>query len=189
MSGAPLAIGDGLGIDPVTLRTVVLDEAVFAAGPGSSLEPADRLFAALVTGRLDDAQALADELLVGDPGFRVRALAADVQSARGDHEAAIAAHRRLTEESLRTPREPIAWQHFGKALCAAGEWGAARVAFAVALELREAAGAPADQVASSRLALRRATELTDGPDQLSGGSTGPHNAAGAPVDSAQYRSP
>ena len=159
MSREPLDIGNGLGIDPVTLRTVVLDEAVFSAGPGSSPEPADRLFAALVTGRLDEAQELADELLAGDPGFRVRALAADVLIARGDHAAAVAEYRRLARESAGIPREAVARQHLGKAFFAAGEWQSARTEFAAALRLREASGAPADQLASSRLALARVAEV------------------------------
>ena len=155
----PLDIGNGLGIDPLSLRTVVLDETAFSAGPGGSTDPADRLLAALVTGRLDDAQELADELMAGGAGFRVRALAADVLSARGDHAAAIAAYRRLTAESLHTPREAIARQHLGKAFFTAGEWQAALVQFGAALRLREDSGAPADQLASSRLASARVAEL------------------------------
>ena len=151
----PLELGSGLGIDRVTLRTVVTDPAVFAATVGSSPDPADRLLAALVTGRLDDAQRLADELLVGDPSFRVRALSADVLSRRGDHVGAVARYDELLAGAVGGPGEAVVRQHLGKALFEAEEWAAAREQFATALRLRETAGAPADQVASSRLALQR----------------------------------
>ena len=155
----PLELGSGLGVDRVTLRTVVTDPAAFSATVGASADPADRLLAALVTGRLDDAQRLADELLVGDPSFRVPALSADVLSRRGDHVGALARHRELLTEVVGSPREAVVRQHLGKTLFDAGEWLRAREQFAAALRLRETADAPADQVASSLLALQRLDEV------------------------------
>jgi len=139
-----------------------VDRAAFAAGPGSSTDPADQVLAALVTGRLDDAQRLVAASWTADPSFRLRALAADVRCARGDHEAAIDAYRVLLAETVGGPREAVVRQHLGKALLAAGRLTDAQEQFEQALRRREAAGAAADLVASSRLALDRVRELLAG---------------------------
>jgi len=158
----PLDIGGGLAIDPVSLLTVVVDEAAFATGPGRFADPADGVFAALVTGRLDDAERLVAASWTTDPPFRLRALAAELRSARGDHEAAIDAYRALLTETIGGPRESVTRQHLGKALFAAGRLSAAQQQFEAALRRREAAGAAANLVASSRLALDRVRELLAG---------------------------
>jgi hypothetical protein len=85
-----------------------------------------------------------------------------VRSARGDHEAAIAAYRDLLTETVGGPREAVVRQHLGKALFAAGQLAAARAEFGAALRRRVAAGASAGLVASSRMALTRVEELLAG---------------------------
>jgi predicted Zn-dependent protease len=157
-------LGRGLVIDAVTLRTVVGDAEVFAASVRVSTDPADVVLDALMSGRLDEAQRRADRMGASSPDspFRVRALAADVRTARGDHEGAIAAYRALLAETIRGPREAVARQHLGTALFAAGQLTAARAEFDVALRRRTAAGASADLVATSQMALARVEELLDG---------------------------
>jgi hypothetical protein len=125
-----------------------------------------------VAGRLDEALRRADRLGASSPDspFRLRVLAADVRSARGDHGAAIAAHRAMLAETIGGPREAAARQHLGTALFAAGQLPAARAEFGAALRRRMAAGASADLVASSRMALARVTELlTAGAADSAGG--------------------
>ena len=158
----PLDIGGGVAIDPVSLRTVVVDEAAFASGIGSSTNPADQVLAALVTGRLEDAEQLVAASWTADPPFRLRALAADLRSARSDHAGAIDGYRALLAETVGGPREAVVRQHLGKALFAAGRLTAAQEQFELALRRREAAGAAADLLASSRLALDRVRELLAG---------------------------
>jgi predicted Zn-dependent protease len=139
---------------------------VFAASLQGSVDPADAVLDALVGGRLDEALRRADRLGASSPDspFRLRALAADVRSARGDHEAAIGTYRGLLAEVLGGPREAVVRQHLGKALFAAGQFTAAREEFDAALRRRVAAGASADLVAFSRLALARTQELIAGDD-------------------------
>jgi predicted Zn-dependent protease len=114
-----------------------------------------------VAGRLDEALRRADRLGASSPDspFRLRALGADVRSARGDHDEAIAVYRDLLAEAVGGPREAVVRQHLGTALFAAGQFTAARAEFDAALRRRLAAGASADRVASSRLALARVEEL------------------------------
>jgi predicted Zn-dependent protease len=137
---------------------------VFAASVQASTDPADVVLDALVTGRLDEALRRADRLGASSPDatFRLRALGADVRSARGDHEEAIAVYRGLLAASVGGPREAVVRQHLGKALFAAGQLTAAQDEFRAALRRREAAGASAGLVASSRLALARVQELLAG---------------------------
>ena len=151
-------------IDPVTLRTVVGDPEVFAASVESSTDPADTVLESLMAGRLDEALRRADRLggSSADSPFRLRALAADVRSARGDHDAAIGAYRDLLAGTTGGPREAVVRQHLGKALFAAGQLTAAAEQFELALRRRTAAGASAELVASSRLALDRVRELLAG---------------------------
>ena len=155
-----LPLGGGVAIDPLTLRTVVVDHVLFADTIGASADPGDRLFAALVTGRLEEAQRLADVFASGAQSpFRLRALAADLLSRRGQHPAAVARYEELLVEVRGSARESVVRQHLGKALFEAGHLAAAQHQFVHALRLREVAGAPADQIASSRLALARTGEL------------------------------
>jgi predicted Zn-dependent protease len=118
----------------------------------------------LLAGRLDEALRRADRLGGSSPDspFRLRAMAADVRSARGEHEAAIRAYRELLAATVGGPREAVVRQHLGKALFAAGQLIAAQEEFELALRRRSAAGASADLVASSRMALDRVRELLAG---------------------------
>ncbi|MBB3674601.1 hypothetical protein [Modestobacter versicolor] len=143
---------------------MVGDPALFAVSVQASTDPADAVLEALVAGRLDEAQRRADRMNASSPDspFRVRALAADVRSARGEHEEAIGAYRVLLAETLGGPQEAVVRQHLGKALFAAGQLTAARAEFDVALRRRSAAGAASGLVASSRLARDRVDELIAG---------------------------
>ena len=130
----------------------------------ASTDPADAVLAALLAGRLDEAQRRADRMGAASPDspVRVRALAADVRSARGEHEEAIGACRALLVETLGGPREAVARQHLGTALFAAGQLTAARAEFDAALRRRSAAGAAGGLVAASRMARDRVDELIAG---------------------------
>jgi predicted Zn-dependent protease len=142
----------------------VRDPELFAASVHASVDPADGVLDALVSGRLDEALRRADRLGASssDSPFRLQALGADVRSARGDHVGAIAAYRVLLAETVGGPREAVVRQHLGKALFAAGQLAAAQDEFRAALRRRVAAGASAHLVASSRMALTRVEELLAG---------------------------
>ena len=178
-----LPLGGGLAIDPLTLRTVVVDHVLFAETTGASADPGDRLFVALVTGRLEEAQRLADVYAAdASSPLRLRALTADLLSRRGQHSASVARYEELLAEVRGSTREPVVRQHLGKALFEAGQLTAAQDQFVQALQLREVAGAPADQVASSRLALARVTELLGEQGPAVRGPADPAVPLLAPVD-------
>jgi len=156
-----LDTGHGTGIDRSTLRGVIHDRGQFDEWLASGGDPAALVIGALYDGQLDDAERLIGEALVtADAGvrFRLRCLRADVARERGEYDAAAATYHALLDEHAGTAREAVLWQHLGKIHFVAGNYSASHDCFARSLDLRIDAGAPADQVASSTLALSRAAE-------------------------------
>lgn len=145
--------GDGWEIDPRTLRPRITDLGVFRAALAEDAlrEPIEAMW----SGRPMEAVALLD---AREQTPRVRALRADALRDLHRHDEALGIYRELVVDAEGTPREAVMRQHYGKALFAAGIFEDAAAEFARALELRRAAGAPEDQIDSSRQALARAEE-------------------------------
>lgn len=149
--------GPGWVIDGETLLPRIVDLAAFRRGLAG--DPLREVLEALWSGRPEDA---ADLLRGQRPTLRVRALQADCHRDSGRVALAIADYVRLVAEAAGTPQEAVIRQHYGKSLYAAGRFADAAEQFALALELRERAGADGARVASSRHALavaRRAAGL------------------------------
>ncbi|MEU3019567.1 hypothetical protein ABZ635_19490 [Nocardiopsis sp. NPDC007018] len=111
------------------------------------------------------AEPLALALVTAEPTVRHRALLADVRRDLGRVDWAAAEYGELIDLCRGTAREAVLWQHLGKVHFVAGDHSRAARAFALALTLRVRGGAGRDLVASSRLALRRATQLIRAPER------------------------
>ena len=166
--GGFLDTGNGTGIDVVTLKGIVHDDAAFDAWMSESTDPVAPIIGALFRGRLADAATLIEAALrhaTGRPDedrirYRLCALSADLDRERGAFSSAEATYRDLLLREHGSAREAVLWQHLGKVHFAAGDYATARDCFARSLMLRTDAGGatPADQVESSRLALARAEQ-------------------------------
>ncbi|MCO1338775.1 hypothetical protein BJH93_07720 [Kocuria polaris] len=117
----------------------------------------------LWSGRPQLAEDLLNAMAPPASSFRLRALLADTWRDQGRYDEAIAAYRELVAAAAGTAREAVMRQHLGKAHFARGEYSRALECFEDALELRVREKADADLVASSQLAVRRATELLKQP--------------------------
>lgn len=153
-------IDAGWHIDPRSLLPVIDDIEAFRRAHRDD-EARDAL-EALWGGRPGEAEALLRA--AAQPGSpRIRALIADAWRDQGRHDAAIRAYRELVQETAGTRLEATMRQHLGKTYFAAGRHAEALEAFTVALTLRVRDGADPDLIASSRLAVDRATErIADG---------------------------
>lgn len=163
-NGTVLDIGSGMGIDSVTLRTVIHDDAAFtgwaASGQDDAAPVLDRLFRA----DPDGAQVALDQVGMTLPAWRRDALQAEIWRDQRRFDDAVDTYRRLIEEASSPARVAVLTQHLGKVRFAAGDYESARDCFARALDMRLAQSPPAaaDQVESSRLALSRVEQmLTD----------------------------
>ncbi|RRD42086.1 tetratricopeptide repeat protein [Buchananella hordeovulneris] len=141
-------------IDPTTLQPVILDPAGFRAE--FRADPYLPVIEALWGGRA--AEALA-HLEPQDASFRARVLRAECLAANGNTPQAEQMLLALLREEAGSPREAVLHQHYGKLLFRAARYRQALTEFRHALRLRQQAQAPPDQLASSRLAVERTTEL------------------------------
>lgn len=143
-----LAGGPGWVIDYATLLPRIVDVPEFRRGLAD--DPLAAAVEALWSGRPEEAE----ELLGREQRtLRVRALLADCARDRGDVPRAVAEYERLVAETAGTPWEAVMRQHLGKALFTARRFADAVEEFALALRLREEAGADGDLLSSSRYAL------------------------------------
>ncbi|MBC7292295.1 MAG: tetratricopeptide repeat protein [Actinotalea sp.] len=152
----------GWHIDPTTLREVVTDEALLRAQL-TEAPAADRVWLLRLLGDLAASAREGEQVLdAAADRFRPLLLLAHTLQWQGRWRDA----GRLQKEALLladTPgREATARQHIGKRLVDEGRYAEAAEQFAVALRLRQAAGAGEDLVASSRMALVRAQALAAG---------------------------
>jgi hypothetical protein len=141
--------GPGWLIDGETLLPRIVDVDEFRRGLAD--DPLRDAVEALWSGRPDDAAAI---LRRHRPTLRVRALLADCSRDQGHPDRAVRAYRRLVDECVGTPGEPVMRQHLGKALFAGEHFEEAAEQFALALALREEAGAEEALLTSSRFALQ-----------------------------------
>lgn len=152
-------IDAGWHIDPESLLPVIDDIEAFR-GAHRDDDARDAL-EALWGGRPAEAEALLRAM--AQPGSpRIRALIADAWRDQGRHDASIRAYLELVCEAAGMRHEATMHQHLGKAYFVAGRYAEALEAFTVALTLRVRDGAPPDLVASSRLAVDRATQRIAG---------------------------
>lgn len=153
--------GRGTGVGTTSLRPLVHNMDEFEAAIGTSLDPVDAVIYHFYLGALDKAEKALDKALRKGPGagdFRIRTLAADIQTERGDYAQAKAVYRHLLDEETDPNREAILRQHLGRVFFVAQDYSAAAECFGAALRLRRALGAPESQVEFSAAALRLAQE-------------------------------
>ncbi|WP_102157416.1 tetratricopeptide repeat protein [Zhihengliuella halotolerans] len=117
----------------------------------------------LWSGRPRQAEDLLGAMAPPASSFRLRALLADAWRDQGHYDDAIAAYRDLVAATAGTPREAVMRQHLGKVYFVCGEYSRALECFEEALELRVREKADADLMASSQLAVGRATEILKRP--------------------------
>ncbi|WP_223402032.1 GNAT family N-acetyltransferase [Occultella gossypii] len=149
--------GPGWSFDPRTLLPRIDDLPAFRAAHRD--DEALQVLEDLWSGRPDRALPHAEMLLATNDTPRHRALVADVLRDLGRHDEAVARYQELVAQAGVGPRQAVMVQHLGKALFAAGRIGDAAGAFRRALELRQAAGADAELIASSQYALDRTSAL------------------------------
>lgn len=153
--------GHGTGIDILTLKGVIHDEAAFALWASKGVDPVLDVIGPLFRGDLEAAQTALDRISAdAEPKvqFRLRALGADIMRDRGQFAEAVTRYELLLADEVGTSREAVLRQHLGKAHFVAGDFWAARDDFAAALQLRRVQGADADLIESSLIALGRANE-------------------------------
>lgn len=151
----------GWHIDEETLLPVIDDEQEFREAHADDL--ALEALIALWSGRPIDAEGFLLRLLAETDSPRMQALLADAWRDQGRHTEAIQAYLGLVADAVGSPGEAAMRQHLGKAYFAAGCLEEARSEFSQALALRLRDGAEPNLVASSRLALERATALISAP--------------------------
>lgn len=117
----------------------------------------------LWSGRPQYAEDLLNAMAPPAPSLRLRALLADAWRDQGRYDEAIAAYRDLVAAAAGTPREAVMRQHLGKAYFVRGEYSRALKCFEEALDLRVREKADVDLIASSQLAVGRATEILKRP--------------------------
>ena len=149
--------GSGWVIDGATLRPRITDLGLFREGMAS--DPLAEAVELLWSGDPAAARAV---LSRAEPTIRVRALLADSARDMGEIDQALQSYAGLLAECLGTPWEPVLRQHHGKTLLAADQPGEALAEFERAHDLRAAAGAPADLLASSVQARDRARQIVAG---------------------------
>lgn len=155
-------------LDSSSLREVVddgaaLEERLAAAGD------LERIWLLRLLGRLDEARAAGETVLDEAPQaperWRALPLLADVCAYQEDHVEA----ERLQVESLTLAsalgplQEATVDQYIGKRLFDQALYEQAAQCFVTALRLRRDNGAAAELIESSRMALKRATELSQEP--------------------------
>ncbi|GAA4372546.1 tetratricopeptide repeat protein [Paeniglutamicibacter cryotolerans] len=146
----------GVRIDGRSLLPVIVDEQL-AARTLATGSAGDRTVVLLARGDVLAASELVAETRLHEPrNFRMRVLDADVTRAAGDPQRAINRLRTLLTEYAGTPEEAVLQHHLGLAYFGTGDFHAAHTRFTLALELREAAGAPEFLIASSRSSLAAA---------------------------------
>lgn len=159
------------GFDPETLREIVdateCAERLEELGEQRSL-PAlmERVWLLKVLDQLSDALAVADQTVrvarmagTRKDLLRARVLRATVLQFQGAYAAAIAELNTCAEEAQGQSWAALAAfaiQHRGKTHYEAGDYAAARSDFKRALFLRQEAGAPEEQLASTLLAIEAA---------------------------------
>ncbi|GAB2520328.1 hypothetical protein GCM10027064_17330 [Microbacterium petrolearium] len=150
----------GWHIDPDTLLPVIDDLAVFREAHAD--DPAREALVSLWSGDPAEAERRIRADVADAGSRRARALLADCAGDQGRHADAIRMYDGLVAETVGTPQEAVMRQHLGKAHFVAGDLAAALREFTLALELRKRAGAPAELIGSSQLAVDRAAELLRG---------------------------
>lgn len=153
-----------MGIDPVTLRTVIHDDAAFGVWADAGEDPAASVLERLLRHDPNGAQVALDVCGTALPDWRRDALQAEIWRDQRRYDLAVAAYRRLLDAGGSAARIAMLTQHLGKVYFAAGHYGPALDCFARALELRarQTPAAPPDQLESSRMALRRTEQLLAG---------------------------
>lgn len=158
----PRASFPGIAINPETLLAEVIDEELCERALALSTEVNDRILVLLARRRHNEAADLLVEARMAEPdSLSLQILEADAAGAAHDSDRAIKLLQHLAREYRGTPNEAAVLQHLGKATFRAGRYRAAAASFAVALDLRVAAGDSASLIYSSTVALQRARDLSE----------------------------
>ncbi|ABY23705.1 conserved hypothetical protein [Renibacterium salmoninarum ATCC 33209] len=157
----PRAGFPGLAINPETLLAEVVDEELCERALALSTEVNDRILVLLARRRHNEAADLLVEARMAEhDSLSLQILEADAAGAAHDLDRAIKLLQHLAREYRGTPDEAAVLQHLVKATFRAGRYRAA-ASFAVALDLRVAAGDSASLIYSSTVALQRARDLSE----------------------------
>lgn len=122
------------------------------------------------SGRPEEAEPLALNLVRTGPTLRHRASPADVRRDLGRTTRAVQEYEHLLDQCGGTARGAVMWRHLGKTHFVDGDYGAAVQAFSAAHRLRVRDSAAAGLIVSSHAALRRPQSLLD--DQRRAGEGG-----------------
>lgn len=153
--------GRGTGVGTASLRPLVHNMDEFEAAIGASADPVDAVIYHFYLGALDKAEKALDRALRKGPGaadFRIRTLAADIQTERGDYTQAKAVYRHLLDEEAAPERVALLRQQLGRVFFAEHDYAAAAECFATALQLRRQLNASPGLIELSGTALRLAQE-------------------------------
>ncbi|WP_394937808.1 hypothetical protein [Psychromicrobium sp. YIM B11713] len=158
----PLTGFPGIATNPETLVPEVIDEELCAATLATTSDAAAEIFVLLARGENSAAAELIAEARLREPGsLPLRILEADLSAAVNENERAIRRLKNLSAEFRGSEGEAVIRQHLGKAYFVAGQYHAAANSYALALELRVAAGASAALIYSSTVALQRARDMAE----------------------------